>query len=122
MIVAVAFVRMMQVTVDQVIHMVGMGDGLMAAAGAVHVLCVVALARVALGTVGGVGRAHLEPVLVDVALVRMMKVTVVKVINVLIVLDGCVVAIGTVLVRMVLVNEMLDAHGFCPLSLFEVPR
>lgn len=80
--------------------MVAVRHGLMSAAGPMHVARRVSSAAMVGGTAVGVARRNLDHVLVDVILMRMMQVPVVQVINVPIVADGHMPAIGPVLMGM----------------------
>jgi hypothetical protein len=95
-IVAVAAVRMVQVAVDEVIHVVAVRHGLVAAARAMLVVGSVGLAVVLRSACVGILRAYPDRVLVVVALVGVMKVAVVQIVDVTVVLDSGVSAAGTV--------------------------
>jgi hypothetical protein len=106
-VVAVVVVRMMQMTVVQVVDVIPVGHGFVAAAGAMHVVRRVAArrARVAVGMLG----VDLDHVLVDVVFVRVMEVAVVQVVDVAGVPYRRVAAVGAVLMRMLLVDGMAHA-------------
>ncbi len=95
-----AGVLMMQVVANPVIGVIAVRHRLMAAAGAVDMRGVVTAAAVTRGAADRVFRRHLDHVLVDVTLVRMMEVTLVEVIDVGRVAHRRVAAAGTVLMRM----------------------
>ncbi len=102
-VVAVVAVRMVQVAVDEVIDVVAIRDGFVAAAGAVNVLLVVAAAGMlgrARGRVAGVDR---EGVVVDMVAVHVVQVAVVQVVGVALVLHGGVAAARAMLVAVVVV-------------------
>jgi len=82
MIVAVAAVGMMQVTVDEIVQVVSVGDRLMTASGAVLVGPVVRAAGVRGRAARGVRAAHGDRALVHVVAVGAVKVAVMKVIGV----------------------------------------
>jgi len=94
-------VRVMQPAVDDVVEVIAMRDGLVAAAGAVD-MAALAAGGDAVVTAIRIGRAHLDDVLVVVRLaahlVRMMQVAIVQVVHVVAVADGLVAAAGAVLV------------------------
>ncbi len=98
-IVAVSVMRMMQSAINQIIHVIAMRNGCVAAVGAMNVLLVVAFRteRAFVGIHGADG----DGVFVHVVAVRMMQVPVVKVIHVPIVHDCDVSAIFTMDMRMV---------------------
>jgi hypothetical protein len=82
-----------QPTVDQVVDVIPVRNGLMAAVTAVRVL------RIAVGglcVVAGVGLIDRDHVLVDVPAVWMVQVTVVQVVDVVVVAHGGVAAIRSV--------------------------
>ena len=108
MVVAVVPVRVVQVTIHQVVDMVAVRDGLVTAARAVHVVRVVALAGVPGRAARGVLVAHIDRVLVDVTVVVVVQVTVVEVVHVVSVLHGDMPAAGVMLVVVVLV--LVAAH------------
>jgi hypothetical protein len=102
-VVTVVAVRVVQVTVDQVVGMVAVRHLLVATAGAVLMAGVVT-ATIMLGRAArGVGRVHLQLMLLDVAARGVMQVAVVQVIGVVAVAEGRVAAAGAVLVRVSLV-------------------
>jgi hypothetical protein len=97
-------VRMMQVTLDQIIDVIAMRDGGMAAVRAVHVLGIVPAALVArragVRIFGGDG----DRVIFNVIALSVMKMSVVQVIDVSVMLDRHMSAIGAVLVSMSFVH------------------
>ncbi len=113
MVVAVAVMRMMQVAVDQIVRMIAMRNGFVSAVCAMKVLRIVAGAGVTVGAGIRIRGAHLHRVLVDVAGMLMMQVAIVQKVGMAVVLDLGVTAVGTVLVRMVFVNNVGGAHIFC---------
>jgi hypothetical protein len=97
-IVAMPVVGMMQAAADEIIHVVSMGDGGMAAIGTMDMFGRVALG--AMGAVVGMGLVHFDDVFVDMIAVDVMEVTVLEVIRVAIVTDADVAAAGAVLVAL----------------------
>lgn len=69
--VAVSLVVMVEVPIDQIIHMVAVWDGFMATVGAVYMRGGVLISGVG-GAGGGVFMAHLKAAFVDVPLVMVM--------------------------------------------------
>ena len=107
MVVAVVAVRMAQVIVDEIVRLVTVRDGLVAATG-VMMPRVVAAALI-------VGRTYLRVLVRDrhrmfvvVSLMLVVQVTVVQVIDVIVVLDRGVAAIGTMDMVTVLVGLMIS--------------
>jgi hypothetical protein len=92
MIVAVGPVRVVQVLTHQVVDVVTVRDGLVAARRPVHVAGLVIPAAVCRRAGVGVGGANRDDVFVDVGLVREMQVPVVQVVGVTVVTDGGVAA------------------------------
>jgi hypothetical protein len=107
-IVAVIPVGMMQMPVDQIVDVVAVRHGLMPASGTVHVRAVMPSAPVPGCTAVGIGRRHLDAVLVDVVAVHMMQMAVVQIVDVIAVANGRVPARPAVLVRVI---DVLDASA-----------
>jgi hypothetical protein len=100
MIVAMRSMRVVQVAVDEIVDVIAVGDGFVAATGAVLVVGRVTAAAVGRGAVGRVGSTDGERVLFDgSALGRVVQMAVVQVVGVPVVLDAGVPASGAVLVR-----------------------
>ncbi len=114
MIVAVIGVGVMEVTVDDVVGVVSVRDGVVTAARPVDVVLVVARAcavlRSAAGRVLGVDP---ERMLVDVAPVRVVEMAVVEEVLMAVVLDLLVPAIGAVLMVVAFVG-LVVRHGLPP--------
>ena len=89
-------VDVVQVAVDQVVDVVAMRPGLVTAARPVDMVRVMSTAAVGRRAVRRVGRGDRDHMLIDVIPVRMMQMTIVEVIDVSLVDDGLVAAIGTV--------------------------
>ena len=99
MIVAVIAVRMMQVSVHQIVHMIAMRDGGVAAVGAMNMLLVVAFRTEC--TLVGIHGTDGDGVFVHVVAVRMMQMAVVKIIHMPAMHDGNVSAIFAMDVGMI---------------------
>jgi hypothetical protein len=106
-VVAVPFVRVVQVPVGQVVQVVAVGHLLMPAASPVHVARLVRAAVVLRCTRSGVSRVNREYVLIDVALVRVVHVSVVEIVRMTLVSDRGMSAAWAVLVLVALVDLML---------------
>ena len=113
MIVAVVAVRMVQVALDEVVHMVAVGQGLVSAARAVLVVGGVGSAVVLRSAGDGILRADLDRMLVVVALVGVMEVAVVQIVDVTVVFDGGVSAAGAVDMLMGMMDYVFghDVHS-----------
>ncbi len=96
MIVAVAIVRVVEMAIDQIVGVIAMRHGGMAAAGTVDVTGGVAGAAMVRRALGRVGRVDRDRVLVDVIAVEVVQVAVVQVVDVASVLDRDVAAAGAV--------------------------
>jgi hypothetical protein len=90
-----------KVTVDEIVDMVAVGHGGMSAARSVDVIGGVAAALVLGRARRRVGGVHLELVFFHLAALGMVQVTVMKIVDVIAVLNGGVAAARPVLVRMV---------------------
>lgn len=88
MIVAMRIVAAMEMSGNEVVRMVAVGNGFVSAIGAMRVTGGVALARVRARARGGIGCGHLQPMLVDVSVVDVMEVAVVEVVDVVAMLDA----------------------------------
>jgi hypothetical protein len=91
-VVAVAFVGMVEVSVDEEVDVAAVGNGFVAATGAVYVCGVVRAARVG-GSAGvGIGGRDFEAVFVEVVAVGGVKVPVVEIVDVVAMANGSVAA------------------------------
>lgn len=95
-VVAVRAVRVVEVAVDQVVHVVAVRHGFVAAARPVPVAAVVGAAGVVGRAVGRVRAPDGEDVLVDVVAVGVVQAAVVEVVHMAVVPDGRVAAGGAV--------------------------
>jgi hypothetical protein len=98
-IVAVIAVRMMQVAVHQVVHVIAMRDGLVPATRSVLVALVVTAAVMARSASRGVGAADRQRMFLDRVAVLVVQMAVVQAIDVPFVDDPRVPAVGAVRVR-----------------------
>ena len=113
MIVAMAVVGVMQVATDEVIGMITVGHGLMAAAGTVDVAGIMRATLMRRRTGVGVPGRDLDAALVDVVAVHGVEAAVVEVVDVIAVADGRVAAALAVDVGMLRVDPVLG-HGQIP--------
>jgi len=97
-VVAVAVVRMVKMAVDEVVDMIAMRNRFVSAVGTMDVGAVVSTALMVRGADRRIRGRESDYVLVNMAVVEMMKMTIVKVIDVVLVLDGSMTATGFVLV------------------------
>jgi hypothetical protein len=108
---AAAFLLMVQVSIDQVVGVIAMWDSFVSASRAVFVVSVVGLAFVPRLGDHRILDAHAQPVLVDVSFMNIVQMAVVQVVGVAFVFDGGVPASRTVLVRVVAVNFAFVCHA-----------
>jgi hypothetical protein len=94
-------VRMMEVAADAVIDMVGMRNRLVAAAGTMDMTGVVAAAAMVRRAAVGVVAGHLDHVLVDMILMRMVEVAIVQIVDMTAVAHSGVATTRPMLVSMV---------------------
>jgi hypothetical protein len=92
-------VGMMQVTVDQIVDVIAVRNGLVATSGTVHVARLMSHALVLRRAAVGIARRNLEHVLVNVIAVRVMQMPVVKVVRVIAVSNGGMAAVRAMLMR-----------------------
>jgi hypothetical protein len=113
MVVAVVAMRMVQMSVDQVVDVIAVWHRLVSAAWTVHMMRVVPAAPVLGRAPIGIGRRHLYRVLIDVIAVHMMQMAVVEVVHMVAMANGRMPAPGTVLVRVVdVLAAGAGAHGW----------
>jgi len=110
-IVAVAVVDMVQAAVYQVVDVVAVGHGFMAAIRAVNVVGGVA-GTLAMGALVGIGGADVDDVLIHVIAMHVVQVAVMEIVDVPVMLDGGVTAIRPMLVAVIGVMLVgAGAHG-----------
>ena len=112
MIVAVPAVRVVQVPADEIVDVIAVRDRLVAAARAVGVTLRVSVASVRRRAVRGIACVDSDRALVDVTIVRAVKVPVVRVVGVSAVRDRGVPAAGAVGVVVLLVDPMVAHDRF----------
>ena len=101
MIVAVVAVRMVEMPIDEVVDVIAVRHGLVAASGTVDVVRIVPRAAMLGGAADRVGLVDGERMRIDVVVVCMVQRAVVQVVDVVAVNDGRVSAIGAVNVGMI---------------------
>ena len=107
-IVAMLAMGVMEMPIDQVIDVIPVGHGLVATIGAMDVGSIMATAGMIGCALLRVGLVDFKSMLVHVVTMRMMQMPVMKVVNVAIVPNGHMTAVGAMLVVMVLV--LFAAH------------
>jgi hypothetical protein len=103
-IVAVIAMRVMQVTVDEIVDVVAMRHGFVAAAWTMNVIGAVTAAAMVRRADGGVLVTDIDRMLVDMIAVRMMQMTVVQIIRVIAMADRDMAATRSM--RMIVVGMM----------------
>jgi len=101
MVITMVAMRVMQVTVYQIINVIAMRDGFVPAARAVDVIGGVCAARVLRGANLRVGGGNGDDVLVHVVAMRMVQMPVVQIINMAVVAHRGMAAVRAVLMRVV---------------------
>lgn len=109
MVIAVVAMRVVQVTVDEIVDVIAVRHRRMPASGAMHVVLAVCLAIMPRGAVGRIPIADVQRMLIHMVAVRMVQVPVVQIIDVTGVLDGSMSTSGAVLVGVTFVYLAL-AH------------
>ncbi len=104
MVVAVVTVRVMQVTVDKIIDVIAVGYRFVSTSGAVNMVDSVAPTSMRWRASRGIGLTNGDRVLLDLPIGQdVMEVAVVQVVDVTLVSNTGVLAVGTVLVVMMIV-------------------
>jgi hypothetical protein len=111
MIVAMVAVRMMEMSVDQVVHVIAMRHRFVPASGLMHVGSVVTTATMLGCAPVRIGRREFDHMLVDVVAMDVVQVPIMQVVDVTVVTDGGVPTIGAMNMRMVVV---LRSHSRPP--------
>ena len=93
-----SIVGMVQMAVDQIVDVISVGYGFVAAAWTVDVVLVVSTAAVLRGARAWVSGRHLNDMVIDAFAFGMMEMSIVEIVDVVAVLDGHVAAVPPVLV------------------------
>lgn len=112
--VAVALMGMVEVAVDEIVNVISVRNRFMPAIRSVSVAALMTCAAVIRSAVAGVAVIDVKLVLVVVIIVGVVKVAVVEVVDVVLVLDSRVPAVGAVLMLVGAVN--IVAHDTFPLD------
>ncbi len=113
MVIAVPVVRVMQVTIDQVVDVIAVRNRRVATVRTVNVACLMTRAVVD-RTALRIGRRHLDDMLVVVPIVLAVKMTIVEIAHMVAVLNGRMAAARAVLMVMIVVNFVVH-HGLLSL-------
>jgi len=109
--IAVTVVRMVKVTVDEIVDVVAMRNGGMTTAGTMAMRGVMGAADVPLRARLRVRRTHPDGMLVNVAVMVVVQMPVVEIVDVIVVADGEVSTVVSVNVTVILVRTMWNGHG-----------
>lgn len=110
--IAMIAIRMVQVSIDEVVNVIAVRNGLVTAAFPMLVACVVTAAGMSLGAGVRISSRDSENVLVDMSLMKRVQVAIMEIIDVVRMPDRCMAATGAVLVGVVLVDCMGATHEF----------
>lgn len=114
-IVAMTVMRMVQTAVHQIADMVSMRDGLMSASGAMDMTVLMTEILICDGrTLIRVLVGYFDDMLVHMIFMRMVKMTVVKIVHVIAVAHRRMAATGSVNMRMVFMFRIRAGHLFLP--------
>lgn len=114
-IVAMVAMRMMQVAINQIVHMVAMRHRFMAASGSMLVVCIVTSATMLRSALVGIGRADLDDMLIDMVAMHVMEMPVVEVVDMAVMQDGRMTAIRTMNMQMIgMLGVRACRHGMPP--------
>lgn len=112
-IVAMVAMRMMEMSINQIVHMVAMRNSGVATIRAMNMLRRVFVGGKTRSAFAGIGRINSNRMFVHMVAVRMMQVAVVKIIHMAFMVHRRVSAIGTVDVRMIRMSDAgILAHNF----------
>jgi hypothetical protein len=110
-IIAVIAVRVVQVTINQVVGMVSVGDGFVPALRAMPVSGIMSVTGMLRRARGGVPGVNFQAVFIDMIAVRGVQVAIVHIVGVIIMLDGGVTATLAMHVGMHFVKITEFAHA-----------
>lgn len=113
-VIAMPVVRVMEVPLDEVVDVIAVRHGIMAAAGTVDVVGRMSLAGVSGRTRRRIGGVHGDRALVDMVSMHRVEMTIMKVVDMVTMADRGVTAADTV--DVVVVSVGLVAHPSPPLS------
>jgi hypothetical protein len=88
-------VRVMEMAVDQIVDVVGMGDCFMATACGVDMVNGMTTAGMVGGANVGVPGGHFDYMLIDMVAMQMMEMPIMQIVDMVVVANGGVAAIGT---------------------------
>ncbi|MEJ1118153.1 hypothetical protein V9K92_06705 [Phyllobacterium sp. CCNWLW109] len=112
MIIAMIAMWMMQMPIHEIINMIPVGYGLVAAARTMHMVSIVARAMMFRCAAIRISSAYLKHVLINMVAMRVMQMAIVKVVHMIAVTNGGVAAIRFMLVIMIVVmRKSAVAHN-----------
>jgi hypothetical protein len=108
-------VRMMQVAIDQIVHMASMRHRLVAAPGPMYVTWIVTGAPMLRSALVGIGRGDLDDMFIDVVAMHMMEMPVMQIVDMAVMMNGRMPAIRAVNMRMIgMLGVGACRHGMPP--------
>lgn len=110
-VVAMGSMSEVQMTAYQIIDMVAVRHSFVAAAGSVAVIGIVAAAGVGRRAGSGVLTGDVESMLIDMVAMQVVQMSVVQIIGVAVMGDGLMPAVGSMLMIVMLVSEMVVHCG-----------
>jgi hypothetical protein len=116
-----AAVRMVEVSVDEVVDVIAMRNRFVAAAGAMPMAGIVSGASMIRRASRRIGGAHFDHVFIDLITVRLMQVAVVQVVHVIAVLDRGVATTGAMDMGVACMDLMFVRHGMTPCLIQGLP-
>ena len=111
MVIAMSVMLVVQMTINEVIDVVAMRNSFMAAVRTMNMVLGMAAAIMSLSTCRRVLCADFNYVLINMALVSVMKMTIVQVVDMVAMTNCCVAAISAVLVVVIFVSDTFFVHG-----------
>ena len=110
MVVAVLSMRVVEMTVDNVVYVVPMRNRFVSAAGTMNMISFVSLTGVLRCTVRWILGTDLKGMLIHMVSVGMVEVTIVEIVGVAVVLNGCMSAVWSVNMTVILMSLAFACH------------
>ncbi|SDA19063.1 hypothetical protein SAMN05216315_11132 [Nitrosospira sp. Nsp18] len=100
-IIAMVVMRVMEVAIDKIVHVIAMRHGFMAAVRSMYMFLRMARALMFRRTAFRIGRGYVYHMLIEMVAVRVMQMPVMQVIDMPVVHDTCVAAFGSMRMSMI---------------------
>ncbi len=114
MVIAMAIMRVVQASIDQIADMIAMGHGFVTTAWAMDMVMGMAQRVADRGAAVRVDRADFNHMLVDMILMGVMQMAIVQIVHVIAMLNGGVATARAMLMRVIVV--LITSHEFAPRS------